>query len=177
MTELRSRVSRLRSIDHLVELAEALLEGREVHEAAALAEEAFQLDAMNRRAAFVLGAARLALADFEGAELALAPLVANDPSYRDHEARLLLCEAWWHLARRTDALEALRDLAHRSRSLPHRVAYARFLERAGEAKQACFELEEALADHSLAPDHVKKRLRPEATEAEKRLASLRLSNR
>jgi hypothetical protein len=173
LAALRERVARLRSTENLVELAEALLVRREMHEAVALAEEALARDASDRRAGFVLGAARLALGDFAASERALAALVASEPGYRDHEARLLLCEALWHLGRRDEALAALRDLAQRSRALPHRVALAKFLERAGWRREARNELESALAEHTQAPEHVKKRLRAEAQLAEQRLAELR----
>ncbi|MBK9385348.1 MAG: hypothetical protein IPN34_11090 [Planctomycetes bacterium] len=170
---LRERLARLRSTENLVELAEALLVRREMHEAVALADEAQARDASDRRARFVLGAAHLALGDFTASERALAPLVAAEPGYRDHEARLLLSEALWHLDRREEALSSLRDLAQRSRALPHRMALSKLLERAGWRREARNELESALAEHTQAPEHVKKRLRGEAKLAEQRLAELR----
>lgn len=170
---LRARLAQLRSTENLIALAEALLQRHEMHEAMGLAEEARARDAEDRRASFVLGAARLALGDCAGSERVLRPLVEAEPAYRDHEARLLLCEALWHLGRREEALTDLRDLAQRSGALPHRAALAKFLERAGQRREARNELEDALAAHSQSPDHVKKRLRAEARRAEEQLAALR----
>lgn len=170
---LRRALDELRSVDRILALAEALLERHEVPEAVSLAEEAYALDPNHKRAAFTLGAACLASGEFARAERVLAPLVALEPGYRDHEARYFLAEVRWRSGQREAALATSRELAHTTRRLPHRAAYARYLHEEGRLREARLELEEALAENAAAPAHVRRRYRDAEAEAKRRLADLR----
>ncbi|MDD9969990.1 MAG: tetratricopeptide repeat protein [Myxococcales bacterium] len=153
-------------------LAQAYHDEGRTAEAAAMFEELLVLDEQSKHALYGLGLCRFEQGNYEGAIDALSRLVELKPSFAEYEPWGRLANALSKADRLDDAVQVLSKLVRTSPRLRHRVAYARYLARAGRCEEARDELHNALLDDETAPRYQRRLERKARREAKGLLAML-----
>lgn len=172
LQELRTRALEVPSVQNKIELADALTDAAQYQEAVPFYEQVLRTHSANKEALHGLGICKLELGEPAEAAEYLTRLMDLDPRYRAFAGALDYAEALWKSGQKELALEVAQQLSVESGRLNHRLAYAHYLQQAGDASAARGVIEQAIDHYQQSPEFVRQRDRSWVRKAQQMLREL-----